>query len=258
MISGVLLDLAGVVYDGNNVIGGAIDAVARLRRAGMPVRFVSNTTRSSTQAIVNRLSDLGLPVSSADLFTPSRAARDFLRDHALSPHFLVHPGLLPDFAGLPEGIRNAVVVGDAGESFDYQSLNVAFRALLDGAEFLALASNRTFRDVDGKLSLDAGAFVAALEFATERKAVVLGKPSRRFFHAALASMGCPASQAVMVGDDAESDVAEALQSGVGHALLVRTGKYRKNDENRFEPAPTAIVADIGAAADWILDRMSDP
>jgi len=57
----------------------------------------------------------------------------------------------------------------------------------------------------------------------------------------------------MVGDDAEGDVAGALRAGIGAALLVRTGKYRQRDETRFDPAPTAVVDDLTAATDWILE-----
>lgn len=108
-------------------------------------------------------------------------------------------------------------------------------------------------DSDGKLSLDAGAFVTGLEFASQKSAIVLGKPSQPFFRSALATINCPDTQAVMVGDDAETDVAGALQAGLAHALLVRTGKYREGDESRFEPAPTATLRDISEAVDWIID-----
>ena len=124
----------------------------------------------------------------------------------------------------------------------------------DELDFLALAINRTFKDAAGLLSLDTGAFVAALEFASGRGPVVLGKPSPDFFLLALAGLNCPAADAVMVGDDAESDVAGALSAGLGAALLVRTGKYRPGDETRFDPAPTALVDDLTAATDCIISR----
>jgi HAD superfamily hydrolase (TIGR01458 family) len=146
-----------------------------------------------------------------------------------------------------------VIVGDAGEGFTYRSLNDAFRALADGAYFLALARNHTFRDADGELSLDAGAFVAALEYASGRDAVVLGKPSPDFFHAAVDSLGCSAQEAVMVGDDAEFDVAAAIKAGLS-GILVRTGKYQAGVERTVTPAPTAVVDDLAAAVDWILEH----
>lgn len=252
MIRGVLLDLAGVVYDGDTMIKGAADAVRRLRAVGMPIRFVSNTTRSPRTSITRKLFAFGIELDDSELFTPARAAADWLRSNGRTPYLVVHPDLETEFDGLAGRSAEAVVVGDAGEAFDYAKLNGAFRALLQGADFLALANNRAFKDADGLLSLDAGAFVAALEFASNRQAIVLGKPSPDFFLSALASMDCQPAEAVMVGDDAESDVAGALDAGLGAALLVRTGKYRKGDERRFQPAPTALVDDLAAATDWIV------
>jgi HAD superfamily hydrolase (TIGR01458 family) len=255
MISGVLLDLAGVIYDGERVIPGAVEAVQRMRDAGLPLRFISNTTRSTKRAVLERLAGFGVDVSEGELFTPARAACDWLIEHGCSPHLLVYPDLEPEFQGLPPGGERAVVVGDAGEALDYAALNRAFRALNEGAAFLALATNRTFKDADGRLSLDAGPFVTALEFAVQRPALVLGKPSADFFLSAIASMGCAPEKAVMVGDDAESDVAGALRAGLAGGLLVRSGKFRPGDEVRFEPRPTAVVDDLSAAVDWILARV---
>lgn len=256
MIRAVLLDLSGVVYDGDTPIPipGAVEAIARLRDAGLPIRFVSNTTRSPRQAIVAQLDGLGIAVSDDELLTPANAAVAWLTAHGCSPHLLVHPDLEPEFSGVQEGGLKAVVVGDAAEAFGYTAMNAAFRQLVDGAEFLALATNRTFKDADGGLSLDAGAFVAALEFAAGKQAIVLGKPSRDFFHAALAGLGCGPGDAVMVGDDMESDVAGALRAGLGAGLLVRTGKYRPGDEGRFTPHPTAVADDLTGAVDWILRK----
>jgi ribonucleotide monophosphatase NagD (HAD superfamily) len=84
-------------------------------------------------------------------------------------------------------------MGDASAYLPYETLNVAFRKILRGAEFLALANNRNFLDRDGELSLDLGAFVAALEYASGRRALVLGKPSPLFFAKAVDSLGCPRS-----------------------------------------------------------------
>jgi len=256
MIRGVLLDLAGVIYDGDHTLPGAIDAVARLRAAELPLRFITNTTRKTKQALLQRLAGFGLDINEGELFTPASAARDWLRQHDAAPVLVVHPNLESEFEGIPARKSRAVVVGDAGEAFDYGHLNAAFRALVDGAALIALAKNRTFKDDDGKLSLDAGAFVTALEYASGHTALVLGKPSPDFFAGALASMECRPEDAVMVGDDAEADVAGALRAGLGRAVLVRTGKYRGGDETRFEPHPTATVDDLAAAADWILANRS--
>lgn len=251
-IHGVLLDLAGVVYQAEELTHDALDAIARIRESGLKIRFVTNTTRMAKRDILERLAGFGLDVGSHELFTPTVAAHTWLAENGCSPELLVHPALAHEFDDLPPASAMAVVVGDAGERFTYASMNRAFRTLVKGGRLLALAKNRAFRDADGNLSLDAGPFVDALEFATGQTAVVVGKPSAGIFEAAAASMGCAMENAVMVGDDADADVAGARLAGVGHALLVRTGKFREGDDCRYDPPPSAVVADLAAAAEWII------
>lgn len=253
MTKGVLLDLAGVLYDGDTAIAGSVDAVAQLRAAEVPLRFLTNSTRAPRRMLLERLATMGFEISEDELFTPARAALSVLRDRGCAPHLLIYPDLAEDFAGLKGlGPDKAVVVGDAGPYFTFETLNTAFRVLESGADFLALAANRTFRDANGQRSMDAGAFVAALEYASGRQAEVLGKPAPAFFAAALADMGVAASEAVMIGDDAESDVAGALRAGLGRAILVRTGKYRAGDEARFVPVPSGVADTLAAAVKMIL------
>jgi ribonucleotide monophosphatase NagD (HAD superfamily) len=129
--------------------------------------------------VLQRLARLGFGVTESELFTPARGAREWLARNDCSPSLLVHPDLAQEFEDDADRVHRAVVVGDAGEAFYYASLNRAFRELIAGAKLIALAKNRSFKDADGTLSLDAGAFVAALEFASQRTALVLGKPAPR-------------------------------------------------------------------------------
>jgi len=251
LFKGVLLDLGGVVYIGNEPLPGAVEAITRLREAGLAVRFLTNTTRNPQRGVLDKLRTMGLAASEEELFTPALAACRIIAEQGLTPHLLVHPHLEEDFAGLPRGERQALVVGDAGEAFNYEAMNRAFRVLMHGAEFLALANNRSFRDADGELSLDAGPFVAALAFASRREPVVLGKPSPDFFHAALASMGCAPGEAAMVGDDVENDVGGAMAAGLT-GILVRTGKYQPGAESEIAPPPTHVANDLASAVDWLL------
>ncbi|HYG90440.1 MAG TPA: TIGR01458 family HAD-type hydrolase [Azospirillum sp.] len=252
MIRGVLLDIGGVVAIGRDLLPGALDALDSLRVAGLPIRLITNTTRQSRQALQAQLDNWGLGTDPAVLFTPATAARAYLLAHGLHPHLLVHPRLEPEFAGLPAGGPVAVVVGDAGDAFTYGALNGAFRRLLEGADFLALARNRMFTEPDGP-SLDAGPFVAALEYACGRTARLFGKPAPAFFLEALHSLRLPPAEVAMIGDDAESDIAGAMALGC-RGILVRTGKYRPGDEARIAPAPDAVVADLTEAVAWLLAR----
>ncbi len=255
MIRGVLMDIAGVLYDGDHAIAGAADAVSRLRHARLPIRFLTNSTRRPKRQVLKKLAAFGIEANETEVMTPARAACDWLTREGYSAHLVVHPDLNEDFADLPTGRPIAVVVGDAGPYFTYDRLNAAFRHLVHGAPLLALAANRMFRDMDGELSLDAGAFVRGLEFSSGASALLMGKPAQEFFLAGAHDMNLDLSEIVMIGDDAESDIAGALAAGADCGLLVRTGKYRAGDAERFEPRPTAIAADVSAAVDLVLSRI---
>ena len=127
-----------------------------------------------------------------------------------------------------------VLVGDLGEGFTYGRLNEAFRFLVQGAELLALQKNR-YWSTGGSLSLDAGPFVTALEYAAGKRARVVGKPEKCFFELALQEMELEPGEVAMVGDDPESDVAGAKSAGI-FGVQVKTGKYRAGDEEKADLA----------------------
>lgn len=118
-----------------------------------------------------------------------------------------------------------VIVGDCRSSLSYSLLNDAFQALSNGAELIALQRGRYFLS-SGRAQLDTGAVVAALEYAADRVAVVVGKPSACFLDAAVHSFsGSPAPEAVwVVGDDAATDIAMGQRYGAT-TVQVRTGKF---------------------------------
>ena len=250
-IRGLLLDLDGVVHVRGKALPGSLEAIARVRAENIPLKFVTNTTRVPRRRIVEDLEQLGLQVAMDDVFTPAILACAFLVRENLAPFLVVHPDLREDFDGLPAQGREAVVLGDAGAYFTYDKLNEAFRKILGGAEFLALAKNRKFLDRDGELSLDLGTFVSALEYASNRKALVLGKPSPMFFALAIESLGCPAEAVAMIGDDAEADVGGAMSAGL-MGILVQTGKYRSGQEKELDRPPTFIAQNLAAAVNFLL------
>lgn len=252
-LRGLLIDLSGVVYQGDAAIEGSADALARLRAAGIPHRFLTNTTSRPLGRIVERLGSVGIEVERRAVFTPAVAARAWLAERGLKPHFLVAPALLEDFDRPEPGQPTAVVVGDAGEGFTYRALNHAFRLIHGGAELVALASNRMFIADDGKPAMDVGAFVAALEFASGREAIVLGKPAPDFFHMAAADMALQPHQVAMIGDDLEFDVVAAIRAGL-RGILVRTGKSA--DGSGAEVPPTADCADLREAVETVLGEHS--
>ena len=241
-VRGLLIDLDGVVYNAESPIPGAAEALADLRRRELPLLFVTNTTSRPRAALVEKLRRFGIDASADDIWTPAAAARHWLSERGTGPLALFAPrSLREDLQGLEllderaESGAAAVLVGDLGERWSFQALNRAFRLLHSDPACLlvALGMTRYWRAPDG-VSLDVAPFVKALEHASGREAVVLGKPSREFFAAAAAKLGLPEESLLMIGDDARTDVAGAQAAGLIGAL-VRTGKFREEDLEQVRP-----------------------
>ncbi|NXW91506.1 LHPP phosphatase, partial [Alopecoenas beccarii] len=258
-VRGLLLDVSGVLYDsgdgGGVPIAGSVEAVSRIKASGLKLRFCTNETQATREQFVKKLRGLGFDISVAEVTAPAPAACRILKERNLRPHLLVHDDLVPEFAGIDKANPNCVVIGDAAENFTYANLNEAFRVLI-GMEkpvLISLGRGRYYKETDG-LKLDVGAYMKALEYACDIEAEVVGKPAKRFFESALAEMGVPAQQAIMIGDDIVNDVGGAQQCGM-RALQVRTGKYRPCDENHPQVKPEAYVNNLAEAVDVILQQM---
>jgi phospholysine phosphohistidine inorganic pyrophosphate phosphatase len=261
--SALLLDLDGTLYVSGAPVPGAPEAVAALRRAAVPFRFVTNTTSRPRAALVERLRQYGFEARPDELLTPVIAAGGIARARGcgtLAP-FLPAPALA-DLTGFelrggtsgrpaPE-TPQAVLIGDLAEQWSYALMQEAFGYVLGGALLIALSRDRYWRRGD-EIALDAGPFVAGLEYATSRNAILAGKPSPEFFRAAVASLPPEVAEAgiAMIGDDLWSDVRGAQEAGY-RGWLVRTGKFRDEALRESGVVPDRIlnsVADLRAAVE---------
>jgi len=175
----LLIDLDGVLYTGSEPIPGAKDAIAYLDDSGISYRFVSNTTRRSRRSVVEHLAEFGLDISGDLVFTPPRAAVQYLKNAGTSRiSLLTTADAGSEFSEegfhITDDSPDFVVIGDAGDGFSYESLNNAFRMVLGGAGIIALEKDRYWMGDDGLL-LSAGPFVTALEYATGKSGSDHGK-----------------------------------------------------------------------------------
>jgi ribonucleotide monophosphatase NagD (HAD superfamily) len=151
-VQALLVDLDGVLYVEEQPITGAVEAVERLRRGGLALRFVTNTTAHSRARTLQKLSGLDLPVAEYELVTPAALAVAHCRERGHDRVALImNDEVKQDFAELRETADDAeaVIIGDLGEAFGYDVLNHAFRQVMDGAELIALQKNRYWLRADG-------------------------------------------------------------------------------------------------------------
>ncbi len=95
--------------------------------------------------------------------------------------------------------------------------------------------------------------MAALEYATQREALLIGKPAREFFLLAGRSLGIPPEAIGVIGDDLEADVAGGQKAG-SRGILVRTGKFRSEQLAGTSIVPDAVLDSIAALPGWLGSR----
>jgi len=268
----LLIDLSGTLHVGDTPTPGAARALARLRAAGLPIRFCSNRSKESTAALRARLERMGLDDVRADeLWTSIGAVRGVLHARGIKrPYVLASASAAEEIGAdrdaLPAGApHDAVVLAFAPGRYDYDALNGAFRVLVcehassgpppaderAAVPLLVTHRSRVIQDADGALSLGPGPFVAALEHAAGVSAEVVGKPTRAFFETVIqsldAGMGAAHGAIAMIGDDLENDLGGGARELGLWRVLVKTGKYRSGDEVREGVHPPDEVVESFAA-----------
>ena len=253
-MKGVLFDLDGVFYVEQQLISGGIACLDWLRDQGIPYRFVTNNTTLSRKNLVDKLQGLGLTVAEKDIVSANYAGVLLLAQRNLKRCRLVlRPEAQLDYPPNCLDHPDSIVIGDIGNRWDYDLLNALMNQVLEGAEIIALHKGRYHEGASG-LVLDIGAFVTALEHATGKQAVVVGKPSQTFFELSSHSIGCKPEELVMVGDDLINDIKGAKQMGM-HAIMVQTGKYREELVNDSNVLPDGYISSIKELPKYLQNRM---
>jgi phospholysine phosphohistidine inorganic pyrophosphate phosphatase len=259
----ILFDLDGVIYESDGVIAGAAGAIEWFRQRNIPHLFLTNTSSRPRRALVEKLAGFGIQSSENEFLTPPVAAQQWLRHHVKHKvACFVTEATRSEFEQFdltddPNDNIDAVVIGDIGEAWNFATLNRAFLMLMNNpqAHLIALGMTRYWKAAGG-LQLDAGPFVAALEYATDRKPLVMGKPAKKFYQAALAMLAVAPEQTVMIGDDIVGDIKAAIKRDF-HTVLVRTGKFSESDLER-KITPDAVLDSIADLPDYWESVSPDP
>jgi HAD superfamily hydrolase (TIGR01458 family) len=255
-IKGILIDIDGVLYVGAQAIPGAVETIQFLQKKDFPFRLITNTTVHSRQALQTKLKVLGFNVNIDKIFSAPYAANLYLKKRKAESIYLFVKGTtsmdFKDFK-ITEIDPEYIVIGDLAEEFTYERLNKAFRIIMNGTKMIALQKNRFWQSEQG-LTLDAGAYVALLEYASNKKAELVGKPSRTFFEMAIEDMGMKPEQVLMIGDDIETDIQGAQNAGA-KAALVKTGKYREDYVAKMKINPDMIFDSIADLPEFLQKEL---
>jgi glycerol-1-phosphatase len=256
LFDGWLIDLDGVVYVGDDALPGAPEALRSVRDRGATVRFVTNDPRSSREEYARRLTGLGVPADPDDVVTSGSATADFLAREGQSGRTVFVMGsaaLKAEVARVGcrvvegrDGLDAEVVVVGGHEGFDYAELAVGSIAARRGARLVATNRDATFPTPDGPAPA-VGAIVAAVETASGRRAIAVGKPEPLMFELARARLPDPA-RVVVVGDRLDVDVLGGHRAGLA-TILVRDPGRPDADHGERHVDPDYEVPSLAAVLD---------
>jgi 4-nitrophenyl phosphatase len=273
----VLFDLDGVVYRGDEPVAGARELVAALHDAGVLVRFATNNSMATRSDFAARLSAMGIPTTVDEIVTSVSATVDHLRRREPAVRRVLavgEQGLVSELAAAgyavtpaaeaaPNGYAggplaeayDAVVVG-LDRSFDYQRLAVAVAAIVGGARFVATNTDFRYPTPDGFLP-GAGTVVAAIATGSRATPTVIGKPEPGMFTAALEAAGVGCEEAIVVGDNPDSDILAARRAGIRSVLVLTGVTDRRAAANLVDDRrPDAVVADPTELARLVASLVS--
>lgn len=261
VVDGFIFDLDGTVYLGETALPGAVETMRELARRNKKIVFVSNKPLSPREEYAAKLNHLGIPISADAIITSAfvlahhlASTSPGLRLYVIGEAYLIAElrahGLTvvddpldqdPKQVIQPPAIDAVVVAFD--RTLDYRKLNTAYQALSRGARFFATNADRTCPLPGGTIP-DAGAIIAALEYATGRRVDLLaGKPSALMMQVALERLGLPAQKCMIVGDRPETDMRMGQKAGMLTALTL-TGISTAEDAARLSPPPDLIIEQL--------------
>lgn len=249
----VLVDISGTLQVEGGLTLNANISINQLRKAGLQLRFVTNVTDETRSEITAKLHSIGVQAAEAEVYTSLQAAKVVVQDNSYEPYCLLpYKAQQEVYSGLSPDQPNSVIIGYSPEHLNYRHMNEAFRILYKKEAKLIAVHKAAYFKVPKGVMLGPGPFIEALESATGKKALFVGKPEPTFFCSVIKDLNSNAMETVMIGDDVVGDIIGAHRAGL-QGILVKTGAYSNGDEKYLDGRESTFLAENFAhAAELIL------
>jgi NagD protein len=247
MKQGLLIDMDGVIYSGEELIFGADHFIKKLLDQDVPFAFMTNNSKPTALEVVRKLKRLGITVDTKHVYTSAMATGKFLGDQSThgTAYVLGEGGLLTSLHDhgitLVDSDPEFVVLGE-GRNFTLEMVQRAVDMILAGAKFIT-----TNRDPSPKKpgwnNLGIAATTAMIEEATGRKAFVTGKPSPVMMRSARKYLGLETAETTVIGDTMETDIQGGVQMGY-KTILVLSGITTQDKLGHYAYKPDMIAGSV--------------
>lgn len=244
---GFLIDMDGVIYRSSELIAGAAEFIASLRRLRIPFMFLTNNSQRTRRDVATKLTRMGVPVEDRHIYTCAMATARFLASqkprgtaYVIGEGGLLNALHLNGYA-IVDKQPDYVVVGE-GRTLSYEMLEEAVQMVLGGAKLIATNLDPNCPTKSGTRP-GCGAIVSLIEKATGVQAFSVGKPSPVMMRQARKELGMATSETIMIGDTMETDILGGVQMGY-RTILVLSGGSKREDLANYAYQPDIVIDSV--------------
>jgi HAD superfamily hydrolase (TIGR01458 family) len=240
----LLIDLDGVLRMGKSPAKGLQKFLDFVEETAIPACVISNSTLSNAEMIRKFFSENKIRFN-LPMMTSADATLQYVKEKYSSVSVYCSEPVKSMFNSMMNFENpDAVVVGDMGKDWNFDVINSIFKYVIEGADFIAMQKNRFWKTPEEGLLIDAGAFVTGIEYAAQKNATLIGKPSPIYFKSGLKMLGYQEeTKFIMLGDDLESDITGANNMG-SESILIYTGKTQYPLSTNSKVQPTYEAKDL--------------
>ncbi len=222
----ILIDFDGVIRIGENPAKGLDQFIKFIYAHDIKAIIVSNSTLKPAEKIKEFFTRNNFEIN-IPIITAVDATLSYVKEHYKRICIFCNQEIEEIFCDyIDDDNPEVIIIGDLGENWSSQILNEIFQKVNKDVDFIAMQKNKFWKPDGKNLELDAGSYIAAIEYATGKEAKLIGKPSPIYFQTAIEQLGFKEKfPFIMIGDDLETDIYAAQNIG-GIGILVYTGKTK--------------------------------
>ncbi|QPC47381.1 TIGR01457 family HAD-type hydrolase [Mangrovibacillus cuniculi] len=250
---GYLIDLDGTMYRGTESIREAVEFVGRLKEKNIPYLFVTNNSSRRPAQVADKLANFGIHATEEHVFTTSQATASYMKslNKGDKAYVIGEEGIRSSleevgFTLVEEETPDFVVVG-IDRSINYEKLAKACLGVRAGATFISTNGDIAIPTERGLLPGN-GSLTSVVSVSTQVQPIFIGKPEAIIMEQALAKLGLPKEEVVMVGDNYDTDIMAGIKAGID-TLMVHTGVTSPDNLRTRSVQPTFAISCL---SEWEL------
>ena len=237
MEKALLMDMDGTLVNNWMPLSGSIKLIEYLNEKKMPYLIVTNRVSKTIDQIGENLRSGGLKILNNRIINPLIALNKYIINNNIKTYFFVGPEYQEKniiesnkFEIFPEYV---ILCDFENIDCNYKLMNKIYQYIKSGSKILTTSYSDYYLS-DTEYKMDTGIFVKMYELLTEKKAIIIGKPSTEILQIAMVELNKQPKDIILIGDDGFSDIQGGKQLGM-ETILVKTGVYKEGDEEKYKP-----------------------